>query len=90
MKANIQVISERSDSYVGKRGPVKQQILACLDTDPEHAFINTFDYTLSEEELPKHSGKLQGKRIELAITNMEPGFAGRIRARGAILKVLAA
>ncbi|MEI6536208.1 MAG: hypothetical protein WCN98_12755 [Verrucomicrobiaceae bacterium] len=90
MKTIVQIISERSDTYTGKRGVVKQQILSCLDTDPEHPFINTFDYTLSDEEAQKHTGKLQGKRVELAITNMEPSFGGRIRARGAIVKLLAA
>ena len=65
-------------------------MLSLLDTDPEHAFLNTFDYILTEDEAQKHSGKLQGKRIELAITNMEPSFGGRLRARGAIVKLIAA
>jgi hypothetical protein len=90
MKAIVQVISERTDSYTGKRGLVKQQIVACLDADPDHPFYNTFDFVLSDEELQKYSGKLQGKRVELAITNMEPAFGGRLRARGAIVKLIAA
>jgi hypothetical protein len=90
MRATTLVINERQDTYTGKRGKVTQKILALLDTDAEHAFLNTFDYTLNEEEEVKHSGKLNGKRIELAITNMEPAFGGRIRARGCIVKVLGA
>lgn len=89
MRANVQIINERIDSYTGKKGKVTQKVLSVLDTDAEFAFLNTFDYTLNEEEAGKHSGKLQGKRIELAITNMEPAFGGRLRARGAIVKVLA-
>jgi hypothetical protein len=90
MRANVQVINERTDSYTGKKGKVTQRVLSLLDTDAEHAFLNTFDYVLNEEEGQKHSGKLQGKRLELAITNMEPAFGGRVRARGTIVKLLAA
>jgi hypothetical protein len=89
MRSTLQVISERLDSYTGKRGKVIQKVLSLLDLDPEKPFLNTFDYTLSEEEDKTHSGKIQGKKIELAITNMEPAFGGRLRARGAIMKVIA-
>lgn len=88
MRATAQIINERSESYQGKRGVVKQQIACCLDTDPEHPFLNTFDFTLSDDEIVKFSGKLTGKRVEIAITNMDTSFAGRIRARGTILKLL--
>lgn len=88
MRANAQVINERVDSYTGKRGKVTQRVLSLLDVDPDYAFLNTFDYTLNEEEAGKHSGKLAGKRIELAVTNFEPAFGGRLRARGSIVKVL--
>jgi hypothetical protein len=90
MRANLQVISERLDSFTGKRGKVTNKVLSLLDLDPEKPFLNTFDYTMSEEEAEKHSGKVQGKRIELAITNMEAAFGGRLRARGAIMKIIAA
>lgn len=87
MRATTQVISERSESYVGKRGKVNQKILALLDLEPEEPFLNTFDYVLKEEESEKFSGKIQGKKVELAINNFEPAFGGRMRARGRILKV---
>ncbi len=90
MKAKAQVISERADSYVGKRGKVSQKILSLLDLDNENPFINTFDYVLSEDESEKLSGALQGKHIELAITNFEPAFGGRLRARGRVLQVIGA
>ncbi len=88
MRANAQVIHERVDSYTGKRGKVTQRVLSLLDTDAEFAFLNTFDYSLTEEESARHSAKLAGKRIELAITNFEPAFGGRLRARGTIVKIL--
>ncbi len=87
MKVNVQVINERAESFTGKRGKVDQTILSCLDLDPAHPFLNTFDYVLSEDEAKKHGGKIQGKKIELGLTNFEPAFGGRLRARGHILAV---
>jgi len=87
MKTSVQVINERAESFTGKRGRVEQTVLSCLDVDPVHPFLNTFDYVLSEDETKKHSGKIQGKRIELGVTNFEPAFGGRLRARGHILTV---
>lgn len=49
MKAKAHIVSERRDSYTGKRGKVEQVIVSCLDLDPSHAFLNTFDYVLGEE-----------------------------------------
>jgi hypothetical protein len=87
MIIEVQVISERTNSYQGKRGKVEEQILACLDITPEHAFINTFDYALSEDEEAKHTGKLIGSRLRLAVHDMRPEFGGRLRFKGSILKV---
>ena len=88
MRAITQVISERAESFTGKRGKVNQKVLALLDLDPEHPFLNTFDYVLSEDEAEKFSGKVQGKKIELGIMNFEPAFGGRMRARGTVLEVM--
>lgn len=88
MKAKTQIVSERRDSYTGKKGKVEQVILSCLDIDPSHAFLNTFDYILGEEEVKKYAGKIQGKQVELGIRNFEPSFGNRLRARGEILAVL--
>ena len=87
MQANAQVINERLDSARGKRGKVELHIVACLDLDGAHPFINTFDYVLSEEEAKKHSGKIQGKKVQLGITGFEPAFGGRMRAKGHLLGV---
>lgn len=89
MKANVQVINERAESFTGKRGKVNQKVLSLLDLDPEVAFLNTFDYVLNEDEAEKYSGKLAGKRLELGIQNFAAAFGGRYKAQGRILKVLA-
>lgn len=89
MKTTAQVINERAESFTGKRGRVDQKVLSLLDLDPDVSFLNTFDYVLSAEEGEKHSGKLNGKRIELGIQNFAAAFGGRFKAQGRILKVLA-
>jgi hypothetical protein len=88
MKAKAQIVSERQESYMGKKGKVEQVIVSCLDLDPSYAMLNTFDLILGEEEVAKHGGKLQGKHVELGIRNFEPAFGNRLRARGEILAVL--
>lgn len=87
MKIHAQVIAERTDEYTGKRGHVKQQVVTLLDADEADRFVNTFDYTLLPEEAAKHSGKLQGKVIELGVQNFDALFNGRLRARGRIVGV---
>jgi hypothetical protein len=81
------VISERTQSYVGKRGKVEETILACLDLDGTHPFLNTFDYVLREEELGEYAGKLVGKAVHLGINAFQPAFGGRLRAAGKIISV---
>jgi len=87
MKVQVQVVSERTDEYTGKRGLVKQQVLSLLDTDAAERFVNTFDYVLSAEEAEKHGGKLAGKTITLGVHSFEAKFNGRLRARGRIVSV---
>ncbi len=86
MKLVAQVVSERTDAFVGKRGKVEYQVLSLLDMD-EHAMINTVDYALNEDERAKYSGKLVGKRILLAATGARTDFGGRLRLHGRILEV---
>ena len=86
MKLIAQVINERTDAFVGKRGKVENQVVSLLDMD-EHAMLNTLDYALSEEEKGKHSGKLVGKRVQLAVTDAKTDFGGRLRLHGRILEV---
>ncbi|MEI6083692.1 MAG: hypothetical protein WCS70_05260 [Verrucomicrobiota bacterium] len=85
MQIKAQVISERTDEYTGKRGPVKQQVLSLLDMDEANRFVNTFDYIMGREEADKYTGKLSGKVIELGVHSFEAMFNGRLRARGRIV-----
>ena len=84
MKAKFQVINERTESFLGKRGKVENQMLSLLDLD-DPALLNTLDYPLSEDEKTKFSGKLVGKPILLGITDAKTDFGGRLRLHGKIL-----
>ena len=86
MTGNFTVVSERFDSYMGKRGKVELVILALLDNDPKHRMINTVDYVLSPDEREHHAGKCQGKIVDLAVHNAATAFGGRLRLQGQILK----
>lgn len=85
MKVRFQVINERTESFMGKRGKVENQMLSLLDLD-EPALLNTLDYPLSDEEKSKFSGKLVGKQIVLGITDAKTDFGGRLRLHGKILE----
>lgn len=84
MTGKFQIISERLDSYTGKRGRVEQWIVALLDLD-KNAMLNTVDFVLSDEERIKLAGKCVGKTVEMAVTDMKPHFGGRLRVGGQIL-----
>ena len=85
MKLTVNVISDRPDEYVGKRGLVKSQIITCQDIDQSgYRLLMPFDYTLNEEEKTKWAGKLTDKQIVIGVRELVP-FGGRLRARGAII-----
>ena len=86
MKGTFQPISERLDSFQGKRGVVNRQILSLLDLD-DSPFLNTVDYVFPEEEKIKYSGKLIGKRVSIAFTDAKTNFSGRLTLSGRILEV---
>ena len=85
MKVKAQVVSERVDEYQGKRGQIKQHMLALLDMDTENRLVNTFDYVMGKDEVEKWSGKLVNKIIEVGIATLEITFAGRLRAKGKLI-----
>lgn len=88
MQLNVRVQVDRPDEYVGKRGLVKNQVITCQDMDPTGIrLVNTFDYTLTEDEKEKYAGKLLDKEILLGVYELIP-FGGRLRARGKIVQVL--
>lgn len=86
MKGTFQIINERLESFTGKRGKVEQHVLSLLDMDAT-PLLNTADYVLGEDEAKKYSGKCQGKKLELVITNAQTAFGGRLRLQGHILSV---
>lgn len=85
-----EIIEIYEDSYQGKRGQVKTHVLTVLDRTDGPRMKNTIDFRLSEEQASKfpvhENGKLQGKPIELGITDIQPGFGGRMRSSGTILQ----
>lgn len=87
MIVESEVVSERENSFTGKRGKVEQTILACIDRTAGPKFINTFDYVLTEDERAKHRGKLEGKKVTLGLVNARPEFGGRLRFEGELIKI---
>lgn len=87
MIVEAEVVSERENSFTGKRGKVEQTILACIDRTKGPKFINTFDYLMTEDEREKHRGKLEGKRLSLGLINARPEFGGRLRFEGEIVQI---
>jgi len=88
MHIKIKVISDQPDSYQGKKGLVKTQMVVGQEVDGgENQLLQPVEYSMSEEEKPKFAGKLQGKTVTLAVRECSIfGIALRVR-RGAILKV---
>jgi len=86
MIVTVEVLSEETQEFDGKKGRQRIQRLACLDRDPKVRFKQTFDYDLEGEEKDRYTGKLEGKKLTLGITDIVV-FGGRYRARGMILSV---
>jgi hypothetical protein len=87
MKAITEILDQVVESFTGKRGKIEQNILVLVDREPTGRLRNTFDYVMSEDEIKKHTGKLTGKKCELAVTDIQPAFGGRLRMRGQILSL---
>ena len=87
MKATTEILDQVVESYTGKRGKVELAVLVLVDREPAGRLRNTFDYIMTEDEVKKHTGKLTGKKCELAVTDIQPAFGGRLRVRGQILSV---
>jgi len=81
-----QILSEREESYTGKRGLVKMRIISLLDQCKLSPALNTLDYVVTDEETKVYNGELDpGKVIEIGCNNFRPAFGGRIRLEGKIL-----
>lgn len=89
MKMQAEIIDLGKESYQGKRGLVSIPVLTLLDRTNGPRLKNTVDFLLSEEQsakLPEHDPKkLVGLPVEVGITELSAGFAGRMRVRGEIL-----
>ncbi len=88
MQINVRVQVERPDSYMSKAGKqVNSVLLACQDIDPSGVrLMNTFEYTMTDEEKAKYAGKLMDRELILGVHEFYP-FGGRLRARGKIMSV---
>jgi hypothetical protein len=87
MIVQVRVQSERPDEYVGKRGPVKQQVATCQDIETSGVrLVQMFDYFLSDDEKVKYAGKLLDREMKLGVTEISQ-FGSRLRVRGKIMEV---
>ena len=90
MQLNVRVQVDRPDEYVGKSGLVKNQVITCQDMDPTGIrLVNTFDYTLTEDEKEKYAGKLLDKEILLGVYELIPlGGSCDVTLSESILRVV--
>ncbi|HZM05766.1 MAG TPA: hypothetical protein VFC44_22425 [Candidatus Saccharimonadales bacterium] len=88
MNLEALVLTDRADEYIGKKGPVKQQIITVIDQSKTGERLSQpIEYAMSEEERAVHAGKLQDKPINLGIRELS-FFGTKIRARGRIVGVV--
>jgi len=86
MTGEFTVLSERAESYQGKRGKVTMRILSLIDEDRELPMVNTVDYVVSEDETLRYNGELaKGQRLKIGVNALRAGFGGRFRLEGKIL-----
>lgn len=73
-------MSERAESYNGKKGIVQQRILCLTDASGSQTMLNTVDYVLAESEVQRYPvDSLVGQTIELSWNNLRANFGGRFR-----------
>ena len=89
MRIKILVVDESTETWPAKNGKPAGEAkqLVCLDMEP-HAgerMSNTFDYRLAEHEV-QFFGSMRDRVVEIAITELTPGFGGRMKARGHLVE----
>lgn len=84
MRMQCLVLEVTQDKYKGKTGDVEQTVLSLQDMDPHARLKNSFDYNLREEEKPLGE-KLRDTKVTVDITEFQPAFGGRLRARGRLV-----
>lgn len=82
------VIAETAGQYTQKTTgkQIDQITLTCLDNDTEAQYLDTFEFSLSADDIPKYRGKLNRKTIQLGISRIAE-FGSKIRMSGKILSV---
>lgn len=89
MTVKVQINDEGPDSYKTSKGVmVDRWTLTLIDASEGPRLSRMLQYSLNEEEIKSHKGKLRGKFADIAITNCEVGFGGQLQVRaGHIIKV---
>jgi len=86
MRVKCMVIAASHDK--SKKDGRMYETLTCLDSDTGDCRMkNTFDYGLSQRDVEKFpdTEALVNQTIELAVTEVRPGFGGREKFSGHIL-----
>jgi hypothetical protein len=90
MQMKAEIVEHSLDTYQGKRGQVSQHVLTLLDRGEGVRLKNTIDFMLTDEQCSKfpvhENSKLQGKPIVVGISEIQAGFGGRMRCKGAIVE----
>jgi hypothetical protein len=82
MQVKAQVIDEQREVFEWKRGKGVHHTLVCIDCDTDTPLMRTFEYLMTQEEAAEYSGRLRDKIVMLGISDWQPTFGGRFRAKG--------
>ena len=74
------------NTYEGKYGRKTQTLLCCIDLCLSTPLKTSFDYVLSPVDEEYYPGIEADKKITLGINRLAPGFGGRPRMQGKVLK----
>lgn len=86
MIIEARVLDKDINTYEGKYGRKTQIILCCIDLCLDCALKTTFDYVLSPIDEETYPGIEADRKITLGINRLSPGFGGRPRMHGKVLK----
>jgi len=77
-------MSERTESFTGKRGLISQVMLTVMETGKGTRLTQVIDYPLSDDEKLAHAGRMLDKTVTLGIREINM-FGGRVRVRGELI-----
>lgn len=84
MFADCLVLEESENSFIGKKGQVRQWRASVRDMGQGQRCTNNLVYTLTDEEQDKFKGKIRDKMVRIHIKTMYPGNNGEIRIEGSL------